>query len=188
MQELYVSTDVESDGPIPGIHSMLSFGSAVFTADKLMVSTFSANLETLPGATQDRSTMEWWATQPEAWEAHRKELEKPAVAMGRYWAWLKSFNDPIVFLAYPIAFDWKYIDYYLLRFCGDNPFGFEGLDVKSYINGMRPNKLFTKLSKKNFPKRWFNDVPNNKAHVALDDAIEQGYMFLNIMAENKAKE
>ncbi|MEW6211497.1 MAG: exonuclease, partial [Acidobacteriota bacterium] len=46
MTEIYVSTDVETDGPIPGPHSMLSFASAAYTADKLLISTFTANLET----------------------------------------------------------------------------------------------------------------------------------------------
>jgi hypothetical protein len=48
--EIYISTDVETDGPIPGPHSMLSLGAAAYTADKTLVSTFSANLETLSGA------------------------------------------------------------------------------------------------------------------------------------------
>ncbi|MEW8000408.1 MAG: hypothetical protein AB2795_17805 [Candidatus Thiodiazotropha endolucinida] len=42
--EIYVSTDIEADGPIPGPHSMLSFASAAYTADKQLVGTFSANL------------------------------------------------------------------------------------------------------------------------------------------------
>ena len=50
MPEIYVSTDVEADGPIPGPHSMLSFGSAAFFPDKTLHTTFSANLELLPGA------------------------------------------------------------------------------------------------------------------------------------------
>ena len=33
MAEIYVSTDVEADGPIPGPHSMLSFGSAVMAPE-----------------------------------------------------------------------------------------------------------------------------------------------------------
>lgn len=48
MTEIYMSTDVETDGPIPGPHSMLSIGSAAYTADKQLVATFSANLHTLP--------------------------------------------------------------------------------------------------------------------------------------------
>lgn len=34
MTEIYVSTDIEADGPIPGPHSMLSFASAAYKADK----------------------------------------------------------------------------------------------------------------------------------------------------------
>lgn len=33
MSEIYVSTDVEADGPIPGPHSMLSLGSAAYRED-----------------------------------------------------------------------------------------------------------------------------------------------------------
>ena len=69
--EIYVSTDVEADGPIPGPHSMLSFASAAFTADKQLIGTFSANLETLEGATAHPVQAAWWKTQPDAWEACR---------------------------------------------------------------------------------------------------------------------
>src|SRR3569623_2310454 len=51
MTEVYISTDIETDGPIPGPHSMLSFGSAAFRADKSLLSAFTANLDTLPAAT-----------------------------------------------------------------------------------------------------------------------------------------
>jgi hypothetical protein len=64
MNEIYISTDVETDGPIPSPHSMLSIGSAAYTYDKVLMSTFSANLETLPGAQAHPKTVEWWATQP----------------------------------------------------------------------------------------------------------------------------
>ena len=49
-EEIYVSTDVEVDGPIPGPYSLLSLGSAAYRADKTLVATFSANLEVLPDA------------------------------------------------------------------------------------------------------------------------------------------
>ena len=58
-KEIYVSTDVETDGPIPGPHSMPSLGSAAYLPDKTLVSTFSANLELLPGTFGDPRTMEW---------------------------------------------------------------------------------------------------------------------------------
>ena len=38
MPEIYISTDVETDGPIPGRYSMLAFGLAVAgTFDRLRV-------------------------------------------------------------------------------------------------------------------------------------------------------
>ena len=48
LREIYVSTDIETDGPLAGKHSMLSLGSAAYLADKELLGTFSANLETLP--------------------------------------------------------------------------------------------------------------------------------------------
>src|SRR5262249_47034638 len=78
MPEVYVSTDVETDGPIPGPHSLLSFSSAAYLADKTLVGTFSANLETLPGASGHPQTMAWWQTQPEAWAAARSNPQDPA--------------------------------------------------------------------------------------------------------------
>jgi hypothetical protein len=89
-KEIYVGTDVEADGPIPGPNSMLSFGSAAYTGGKELIATFSANLETLPGATADPKTAEWWTQQPEAPAACRKELEMPETAMRRYVLWLKA--------------------------------------------------------------------------------------------------
>jgi hypothetical protein len=44
--EIYISTDVETDGPIPGPHSMLSFGSAACTPEQgaLFCNMLKANL------------------------------------------------------------------------------------------------------------------------------------------------
>src|SRR5207245_685685 len=101
MSEVYVSTDVESDGPIPGPHSMLSFASAAYLADKTLVDTFTANLETLPEAQGDPATLAWWQARPEAWAATRTDLQKPADAMPRYVRWLKKLPGSPVFVAYP---------------------------------------------------------------------------------------
>ena len=67
LREIYVSTDIETDGPVAGKHSMLSIGSAAYLADRELLGTFSANLETLPASAPDPKTAAWWATQPDAW-------------------------------------------------------------------------------------------------------------------------
>src|SRR5437867_2958921 len=114
--EIYVSTDIEADGPIPGIHSLLSLGSAAYLADKTLLSTFTANLETLPGAEVHPRTMAWWATQPEAWKACRENLQAPEKAMKKYLAWLKALPGTPVFVGYPAAYDFLFVYWYLIRF------------------------------------------------------------------------
>ena len=49
-EEIYVSTDIEADGPVPGPHSMLSLASVALRADKSVVGEFTVNLAPLPGA------------------------------------------------------------------------------------------------------------------------------------------
>src|SRR4029453_18307662 len=97
MLQIYVSTDVETDGPVAGKHSILSIGSAAYTAEKELLSTFSANLATLPNAHPDPKTAGWWLTQPAAWSACRQSLELPRDAMARYVTWLNSLPGKPVF-------------------------------------------------------------------------------------------
>ena len=79
--ECYVSIDIEADGPVPGLNSMLSLGAAAFTGDGALVGTFSANIEALPEAHEDPKTMRWWAGQPEAWAACRTQTRDPERVM-----------------------------------------------------------------------------------------------------------
>ena len=161
---------------------MLSIGSAAYQADKTLVATFSANLETLPGAQAHPKTAQWWATQPQAWEACRKDLESPEQAMRRYVAWLKSLGAKTVFVAYPAGFDFMFVYWYLIRFVGESPFSYSALDIKSFAMAVLKSD-YTRSTKRDMPKRWFDDLPHN--HVALDDALEQGALFCNILRENR---
>lgn len=180
--EIYVSTDIEADGPAPGIHSMLSFGSAAYRANKTLVTTFCANLETLPEATADPRTMDWWQKFPDAWAACRHGTEPPEEAMHRYLEWLRSLPGKPVFVGYPASFDFMFIAWYLLRFTGENPFGFGALDIKSYAMALMRTP-FRETVKGRMPAEWFDDMPHT--HVALDDALEQGAMFCNILAAHE---
>ena len=182
MTELYISTDVETDGPIPGPHSMLSIGSAAYTADKRLLSTFSANFELLEGASAHPQTAAWWATQPEAWAACRSQLEAPEVAMKRYVDWIEALEGQPVFVAYPAGFDFLFVYWYLMRFVGHSPFSHSALDMKTFAMALL-RRDYRASTKQNMPKHWFDDLPHS--HVALDDAIEQGALFCNMLGENR---
>jgi hypothetical protein len=184
MAEIYVSTDVETDGPIPGPHSMLSFASAAYLPDKKLASTFTANLKTLPGAQPDPRTHLWWQQNPEAYQATRINLEEPTDAMRRYVDWLNSLPARPVFVAYPAGFDFLFVYWYLIRFVGESPFSFSALDIKTYAMAML-HCDYRDAVKRNMPKRWFDKLPHT--HQALDDALEQGALFCNMLAENVGK-
>jgi hypothetical protein len=179
-EEIYVSTDVEADGPIPGPNSMLSFGSAAFRRGGEMVGTFAVNLELLPGAAPDPRTHEWWLSQPEAWKACRENCEEPGAAMRRYVEWLRSLPGKPVFVGYPVAYDFMFVYWYLIRFAGESPFSHSALDIKTAAM-LAMGKPYREATKKNMPRRWFGDQPHT--HVALDDAIGQGVLFCNILRE-----
>lgn len=184
VEEIYVSTDVEADGPIPGPHSMLSFASAAFTADKTLVGTFTRNLEALPGAAPDPRTEAWWKTQPEAWEACRRDPVPPSAAMRDYVAWLDTLPAKPVFVGYPAAYDFLFVYWYLRRFAGDSPFSHSALDIKTFAMCLLGTD-YRATTKATMPRRWFAEAPHT--HVALDDALEQGALFCNMLLESKAK-
>lgn len=179
--EIYVSTDVEADGPIPGVNSLLSFASAAYGADKTLLGTFTANLEPLPGATADPKTMAWWATEPVAWAACRQNLEKPETALPRYLAWVKTLPGKPVFVGYPAAYDFMFVYWYLIRFTGESPFAHAALDIKTYAMALL-KRPYRDSTKRHMPKRWFDPIPHT--HQALDDAIEQGALFCTMLQEN----
>ena len=178
MSEIYVSTDVEADGPIPGPHSMLSFASAAYTSDKTLVATFAANLTTLPEATGDPKTMEWWQSQPAAWAACRKDTRDPKPVLQEYVAWLKGLPGRPVFVGYPAAYDFLFVYWYLIRFAGESPFSHSALDIKTYAMALLGLE-YRASTKRNMPKSWFDDLPHT--HVALDDAKGQGALFCNML-------
>jgi hypothetical protein len=182
IMEIYTSTDVEADGPIPGPHSMLSFASAAYLTDKTLIDTFYATLETLPGASGHPETMDWWAKHPQAWEASRKEPRPPEIVMPEYVQWLKKLPGKPVFVAYPAAYDFMFVYWYLIRFTGESPFSHSALDMKTLAMAIL-GKEYRQSTKRNMPRSWFEPVKHT--HIALDDAIEQGLLFCNMVRANE---
>jgi hypothetical protein len=181
-----VSLDVEADGPCPGLHSMLSFALAAFTLDKQLVGTFTRNLELLPGARPDDRTMHWWSTVENvgAYHLSRENLASPHAAMTECRAWLETLRGwgrPIVCGA-PSGFDFTFLYYYFQRELEESPIGFASLDMRSYAAAVL-KKQYRQVGKMQLPPEWIEpDFPHT--HVAMDDAIEQGCIIINMIRHN----
>nr|WP_042183403.1 exonuclease [Kibdelosporangium sp. MJ126-NF4]CEL15493.1 hypothetical protein [Kibdelosporangium sp. MJ126-NF4]CTQ92105.1 hypothetical protein [Kibdelosporangium sp. MJ126-NF4] len=182
---VYISVDVEADGPIPGPYSMISLGACVagrhdgdvFTALDPTQQTFYRELK--PISTE---------FVPEALAISGLDRERlaedgadPEAAMRDFSAWVRqvSGSATAVFTAYPASFDWMFMYWYVIRFTGSSPFGHSRcLDMKTYF-AARWNRPVSGVAKGTMPKHLLSK--RRHTHNALDDAIEQGEMFANLM-------
>ena len=180
-EERYISVDVETDGPVPGLHSMLSLGAAAYNAWGQRIGKFSANLETLPDAITDDRTMAWWAGQPEAWNRARERVRDPKTVMEEFHVFAlgegRRAGRPVM-VAYPAAFDAMWVTWYLLRFTSGDPFRRRCIDLKTLAMQLLGGG-YAAAAKRNMPASWFTG--KRHSHVAAEDALEQGQLFVNII-------
>ncbi|MFC0513677.1 3'-5' exoribonuclease domain-containing protein [Mucilaginibacter angelicae] len=126
----YIMVDIESDGPIPGDYSMISFG-AVLVQDGLN-KTFYGQLKPIS---------ENYIPEALAVSGHTREetlsFDDPAKVMNDFAAWLKQIcRDKPHFISDNNGFDWMFICWYFHHFTGDNPFGFSSQNLGSLYKGM----------------------------------------------------
>jgi hypothetical protein len=89
------------------------------------------DLETLPGASEHPDTIHWRERDEAGWQACRRNCQAPEVVMPRYADWLKSLPAKPVFVGSPVAGDFMFVYWYLIRFAGESPFSRAGIDIKT---------------------------------------------------------
>ena len=178
--ELYVSVDVETSGPVPNIYSLLSIG-ACLVSDP----TQSIYLELKPdGLKHD----------PEALAVTGFDLEvlkntglPPEMAMLKMRQWLAEIcpaNRKPVFVGLNAPFDWSFINYYFHRYTGGNPFGFTAIDMKAYYMGLAGCRWGETKSSRMASTLKPESRPD---HNALKDARYQAELFALMLAESKIR-
>ena len=74
-----------------------------------------------------------------------------------------------------------FVYWYLIYFVGESSFHHSAVDIKTYAMAvMKWN--YRNSAIRNMPDHWFD--PLQHSHIALDDAIEQGVMFFNMLQQN----
>lgn len=179
---IYVSVDVEADGPVPGLFSLRSIGAAAYDEDGNMIDTFYENLMRLENAAEYQPTIDWFQIkQPEAWHALLEHPDYPDRVMRRFYDWIVALPGKPVFIGAPVVFDHSFTHWNLWKFIGDDPFSHSGIDEKTMAWTVLGGS-YREIGKRSYPERWFNpDLPHT--HKALDDAVEQGYIFFQIKKE-----
>lgn len=180
INQIFVSIDVESDGPIPGPHSMLSLGAVAFTEQGEEIGEWYVNLDLLPDAQPHSDTQAFWAQHQAYYDVTRVNTQNPTQAMTSFVAWLDALPGRPVAVAAPAGFDFTFTYWYLIRFAGRSPFSFSCVDVKSVVMSLL-NKPYHKCGKSAWKKSWLSGLPH--IHHALADAREQGISWCKIYQE-----
>lgn len=187
-QPVYIVVDIETDGPAPALHSMLSIG-AVATTDTEELGEFYRKLIPLPEASQDPQTMDWWKSQPEAWQEVTTDAQPAHVVVEEFLDWVAGFGDNVIFVAQPIGFDYVFVRWYLWRFGGRCPFqrlseGYEAtLDISSFIAGKYGLSL--KQSTRRQLPDWMKQGMPHHSHNALEDARGYAVILRNILLHSR---
>ncbi|MBW0116251.1 hypothetical protein [Pseudonocardia abyssalis] len=124
----FVTTHIHTDGPIPGPHSLLTLTSAAFTGHGVLISTFTANVRELPGATLHPIALSHWRARADDWLHTRRASRPPAPAMIDYTRWIEKLAGTPSFVADPARADYVFVYWYLQRFIGHWPFADTLLD------------------------------------------------------------
>ena len=177
----YISVDVETDGWVPSMHSMLSIGAAAFNQDLEMVDTFSINLQPRGWAEQLEDTMEWWKKFPEAYEVATEHPVDPYIGMRAFADWLKQFDGKLIAVGWPMAFDYMWLFDYFIRYMGESPLFKHSIDIKTLASVYMKVPVH-QVTREYLPKAWAKEYPEHN-HEAETDAIEQGIIFTKLWKE-----
>jgi len=153
----YFMVDIESDGPIPGDYSMISFGAVLVDDD--LDKTFYGQL---------KSISEEYIPEALAVSGFSREetmnFDDPKKVMLAFAEWIKktSSNRPI-FISDNNGFDWMFICWYFHHFTGSNPFGFSSQNLGSLYKGVVKDtfKNFKHLRKTKHTHHPVDDAKGN---------------------------
>jgi hypothetical protein len=183
--DAYFSADVETDGPIPGPFSILSFA-LVFAG------SFDGRRFRRPGNSEQTLYKELRPIsenfEPEALRVNgldRSRLliegESPERAMTDASRWVKRLagNAKPVLVAYPLSFDWSWLYWYFIRFSTDgSPFGYSRcFDIKTAL-AVKAGIPISDAGRSLIDSALRARHPNT--HHAVDDAIAQAEIFANV--------
>ena len=184
--DVYFSADVETDGPVPGPFSLLSF--AIVYAGRYDGERFqrppsydqALYKELRPISDQ----FEQEALRISGLDRHRlsREGEPPERAMTETSEWVRSVagsGRPIL-VAYPLGFDWMWLYWYFVRYSASgSPFNYSaGFDIKTAV-AVKGRLPISRAGRTGIDPHL---RPIHKhTHHALDDAIAQAEIFANVL-------
>lgn len=176
--------DVETDGPCPGLYSMIEVGcvrveptgtSTISSIQKQSIApVFYAKL---------RPTGERYDVEALKVSGHTRDetadFPHPQIAMADFAAWIVANNvgKRAFFISDNNGFDWQFVNYYFHLYVGHNPFGHSSTNLGSLYKGQvrDATKNFKHLRQ---TKHTHNPVDDARGNIeALQTMIRTGLVF-----------
>jgi hypothetical protein len=183
--DVYFSADVETDGPIPGPYSMLSFAlvyAGRYDGRQFRRATrhdkiFYKELKPISNEYQEE------ALKVNGLDRNKLifEGDNPEEAMIEAFEWISEMSkgDYPVLVAYPLSFDWTWLYWYFVKFCKfGSPFDYSRcFDIKTAL-AVKASIPIAEAGRSRLPEHLISTRPHT--HHAIDDAIEQAEIFANV--------
>ncbi len=185
MSDIIFSVDVETSGPRPGVHQLLSLGAVAYDTSGIEYGEFSVNFVPLDDHRDDPSTTAWWESQPTARAAlqiNQKYLGNGMLEFEHFIKSLCNTGSAPVFLADPAIFDYPWVDWAFHMCSLRNPFHFDSkhglkvIDMTSFVMGGRGIQNTARRAEIDL----FDVGLSPHTHIAVEDARHQGELFFKI--------
>jgi len=152
-----VMVDVESDGPCPGMHSLICFGAVI--VEPGLQRTFYAELKPISDIFIPEALAISGFTREEC-----MKFPDPRDAMHNFSIWLsKNIEGRPIFWSDNNGYDFSFINYYFWTQLGSNPFGWSSSNLGSFYKGLQKD-LYTTFKHLRTTKHTHNPVDDAKGN------------------------
>lgn len=163
MSKELIVVDVESDGPCPGLYSMVCFGAVV--VDKNLNKIFEGKIKPISNKFCQQSLSISGYTR----QQHEK-FDEPVDVMHKFYEWIIQSTKSPIFISDNNGYDWQFINYYFHAFYGKNPFGWSSRRISDLWCGYK-NDMHAK---------WKNMRKTKHTHNPVDDALGNAEALLEM--------
>jgi ribonuclease T len=172
---IYLSVDIEADGPAPGEYSLRSIGAVpviLTNSSWALLEDHSFYVELEPVANAKVNPQARVIFEPQL-DGRAMQPIKAMQAFKTYLEQLKTeFHDSVMMAAKPIVFDGAFINHAFWSHLGENPLGYKAFDIGSFLEGLF--SIDKRTRERIMLEAGYVEPVNARVHHALHDAIEQG--------------
>lgn len=163
----YIMVDIESDGPIPGDYSMISFGAVL--VDENLDKTFYGKLKPISDKFDEVALSISGFSRKQT-----LEFDDPKSVMIKFKNWInENTSGRPIFISDNNGFDWMFICYYFHHFINENPFGYSSRRLSDLFCGIE----------KNVYANWKHLRKTKHTHNPVDDAKGNAEVLLHMKNE-----